>query len=513
MRRIWLCVVAALVVVAFPASPSVREREARPADAITASRLRERVAFLTSAALEGRYPGSAGFRFAAAYAASQLSAAGVVPLVESGGGDAFLQAVPLRRRTATDAVVVTVTTPSGARTFAPGALKLFASEGLIEGGKPLEVVFAGFGIHEPSAGWDDLAGLDVVGKAVLVMVGAPVKNGKPVLPEALHASHAPGNALLRRHGLFHGAAAVLAVPDAELAKELPEFPDVPEGPQFVLADEAPGSGVNAALALVSPELASALMDGTDLPDATDADSIRARRGEVPGVTVTIRATVLDEKTETWNVVGLVGGTDPTLRQQVVAVSAHLDHLPPTAEGEVHPGANDDASGAAALLEIARILAAHPPRRSVLFALFGAEEGGSMGARHFLARGPLARDRIVADVNMDMIGRTEKGLEADRAHYALGSGTVTAAFTRLVETVNARSVRWPLRYAHPLNLGSSDHDAFAALAIPAVNFYSGRVAETHQTTDTADRLDYDKAEVIARLVCEIAFELGNRDPLW
>ncbi len=137
----------------------------------------------------------------------------------------------------------------------------------------------------------------------------------------------------------------------------------------------------------------------------------------------------------------------------------------------------------------------------------------MGSRYFLAHCPVAAGRIVADINMDMIGRTEKGLEDSRAQYAVDSARITPAFTRLIEEVNSRTVAWPLRFVHPLNLGDSDHCSFKEFGIPSVNFYTGRIPDTHTPTDTPDKLDYEKAAQVARLVCEIAMELGNREPLW
>lgn len=480
---------------------------------ITAQRLKERVYFLASDALEGRYPGSRGYRTAADYAASQFRAAGLAPIVGAPEPRSYFQPVPLVRRTVKGPAVVTVRTPSGEHTFGAESLKIYTTEGLVGEGRPRPVVFAGFGIREPGEGWDDLAGLDVKGKVALILMGAPMEDGEPVLSDRVHRLYAAANSVLWKQAAFRGAAAVIAPADGELAEDFPAMPAFPEGPRFVLDDPKPGSLVNPPLAPVSLEMAETIFGGGGVPDAAAVGKRQVPRGDVEGVTIALRVPMADERVETWNVLGLVAGTDPVLENQVVVVSAHLDHLPPGENGEIHPGANDNASGAAALIEAASVLAAHPPRRSVVFALFAAEEGGQMGARHFLARGPVPRERIVADLNMDMIGRTEEDLLADRAQYALGSERVRPFFTTLIEAVNARTVGWSLRFSHPWNLGTSDHLAFESVGIPAVDFYSGFVPETHQTTDTADRLDYEKAERIARLVCELAIELANRDPLW
>jgi Peptidase family M28 len=489
------------------------EAETSPADSITATKIRDRIYYLTAEALEGRYPGSQGFRIAAEYAASQFRAAGLLPIIGPEGQRSYFQPVPLAKRTVQEAAVVTLRTSGREKTFAAGNLKLYLSEGLIEESKPLPVVFAGFGISEPKAGWDDLKRLDIAGKVVIVMMGAPTKDGEAVLPADVHKIYVPLNSILRKCVAMREAAFILILPNEELRQAFDSFPAIPEGPGFVLDDKDPGAYRLAPLGFISDDLSQAIFAGQGLPGPAAVSTGRFPPGEIKNVTIAIRIPFRDEKVQTWNVLGLVEGTDPALRDQVVVVTAHLDHLPPTPDGKIQPGANDNASGAAALLEIAGAVASHPPLRSVLFVLFGAEEGGAMGSRYFLARGPVSRDRIVADINMDMIGRTEEGLQAERAQYALDSGRIYPAFAKMIEDVNSRTVEWPLRFEHPLNLGDSDHRFFEALGIPAVNFYTGRIPDTHKPTDTPEKLDYEKAAQIARLVHELTMELASRKPLW
>jgi Zn-dependent M28 family amino/carboxypeptidase len=208
---------------------------------------------------------------------------------------------------------------------------------------------------------------------------------------------------------------------------------------------------------------------------------------------------------------LVEGTDPVLRNEYVAVTAHLDGTPPRVEGEINNSADDNASGCAGLIEISKVVASNPPRRSVLFVLFSGEEAACIGARHFVSDCPVSLDRIVADVNMDMIGRTDDASLDDRSHYAIDSEKVTPAFTQLIKDVNKRTVGWPLKYTS--FTGTSDNLMFHAMNIPAVSFYSGHHDDVNRPTDDPEKLDYEKAEKISRLVYEIVMELGNRDRLW
>jgi hypothetical protein len=118
---------------------------------------------------------------------------------------------------------------------------------------------------------------------------------------------------------------------------------------------------------------------------------------------------------------------------------------------------------------------------------------------------------VADVDLDMIGRTDEASLADRAHYALDSGRVTPEFTRLIREVDARTVRWPLKF--DCESGNSDNLSFDFKGIPGVSFYSGHHDDVNQATDDPEKLDYEKAEKIARLACALALALGNESLPW
>jgi len=502
-----------LIVVLYSCWWSLSAPAADPPACLSADRLKERIYFLASNALQGRYPGSPGFAIAAAYVTSQLQAAGLHGANELPGVQGFSQPFVVQRRTISQTPVVTLHLPSGTETYPSGHLKLFQSEGLGTLTRSLPVVFAGFGISEPAAEWDDLADLDLDGKLVVMLMGTPVLDGHPMLPEQLHHTYAPLNSFFRKRLFARRAAAVLFLFDPSLEEEYDSLPLIPDAPQLVLDDPDPESFGGPALGFLSPELSQSLFRDDGAPDPRDVSARRVTPRLLPGVRMSIEAAFTDEEVPTQNIVCVVPGTDQSLREQYVVVSAHLDHLAPAADKSIYPGANDNASGAGALLEIARSLARQPLRRSVLCVFFSAEEGGSMGSRYFLSHCPVNTRQIVANVNMDMIGRTEEGLNTGRDHYALDSGRVTPAFTQLIKAVNGRSASWPLRFEHPDNLGTSDHYVFDALRIPAVNFYSGRVVETHQPTDTPDTIEYDKVAAIARLALAVTQELGDREPLW
>jgi hypothetical protein len=508
-RSVFLLLVPALL-----AGP--RAVAASPADGIAAAALRGHVYFLASDSLGGRAMSSRGLEVAGWYAESQLRAAGLRPLAGPGGAVGYLQDVPVVRRAPVGPLDVRLRTPRGEHLFREGqAVKWFKGEIYALEGRALPVVFAGHGIGEPRHGWDDFAGLDVKDKVVVLMLGAPTRDGKPVLPEAVHALYAPASGLMRKMiGLCERqAAAMVVLPDPEVTGAWDQLPSATSEPGYEYDDRTPGALHVCSLLLTQPEFARALFEGQrQVPPGTGARGRTTTRPfALRGVTLGIEGRFTSETVPCRNVVGMVEGTDPALRDESVVVSAHLDSSTPGKEGEVYNGADDDASGVAGLLEIAKVVAANPPARSVVFALFAGEEAAIIGARHFVSHPPVPLERIVADVDMDMIGRTDAASRADRAHYAIDSDRITPAFTDYIRDVNARTLGWPLKYQSVT--GNSDDLAFIMKGVPAVSFYSGHHEDVNRPTDDPEKLDYDKMEKIARLACELTWALGTGPLPW
>lgn len=199
-----------------------------------------------------------------------------------------------------------------------------------------------------------------------------------------------------------------------------------------------------------------------------------------------------------NVVGLVEGTDPALRGELVVVGAHYDHLgretmfasDAKAGAVVHPGADDNASGVAAVLELARRVAARPVRRSVLFVAFSGEELGVLGSKYFVEHSPLPLDSASAMLNFDMVGR----LTNDRL---LVYGVATAdELPALVDSANAAGPRLAVK-ALGDGFGPSDHASFYAAGVPVLHFFTDQHADYHAATDVAEKVDAaGEARVIA-----------------
>ncbi|MBW3551915.1 MAG: M28 family peptidase [Gemmatimonadetes bacterium] len=187
-----------------------------------------------------------------------------------------------------------------------------------------------------------------------------------------------------------------------------------------------------------------------------------------------------------NVAARVEGRDPALRRHVVVVGAHYDHIgrlsqysrDPATPG-LRPGADDNASGTAALLELARRVAARPAPMTVLFVAFDAEELGLFGSRHFLSDPPVPAERMAAMLNFDMVGRMRTGRLTVRN---VGSATW---WRDAVERANTDSLRIDLQRGG----GSSDHVSFREARIPAIHFYTGTHADYHRRSDREEHINY------------------------
>ena len=204
-----------------------------------------------------------------------------------------------------------------------------------------------------------------------------------------------------------------------------------------------------------------------------------------------------------NVVGLCPGRDPSL--PVFVVSAHYDHLG-IRDGVIYPGADDNASGVAVLLEVAAYCRKNPFRRSIVFAAFDAEEGGLRGARAFVARPPIEKDRIALNVNLDMVSRSDK-----REIYVAGTYH-TPDLKAPLERV-AKTARVKVLFGHDRpGTGSddwtsqSDHGAFHAAKIPFVYFGVEDHADYHKPTDTADKINRAFLADVAETVLEALVQL-------
>ena len=232
---------------------------------------------------------------------------------------------------------------------------------------------------------------------------------------------------------------------------------------------------------------------------------------------------------TQNVVAVFEGSDPVLKNEYVALGAHYDHvgigIPVNGDG-IYNGADDDASGTTAMLAMAEALAKTNtrPKRSVLFVWHAGEEKGLWGSRYFTTYPTIPLDKIVTQLNMDMIGRSKKEGDTDPRNrelsgpneiYVIGSKMMSTELGDLADRVNKQylNMTFDYRYDDPNDPNRfffrSDHIHYARKGIPIVFFFDGEHEDYHRLGDSADKIDYQKMQKVARTVYMLMWEVANR----
>lgn len=219
-----------------------------------------------------------------------------------------------------------------------------------------------------------------------------------------------------------------------------------------------------------------------------------------------------------NVLGFIEGTD--LKKEIIIITAHYDHLG-THDGEVFNGADDDASGTGAALEIAQAFMeakknGFGPRRSVLIMAVSGEEKGLLGSKYYTDNPIYPLKNTITNLNIDMIGRVDDIYDNPDYVYLIGSDRLSTDLHEISEEVNRKSYNLKLDYTFNSEddpnryYYRSDHYNFAKNDIPVIFYFNGLHEDYHQPTDTADKINYEKVEKIARLIFLTAWELANRD---
>ncbi|MEM7205654.1 MAG: M20/M25/M40 family metallo-hydrolase [Planctomycetota bacterium] len=445
---------------------------------------------LTSCAAAGRLPGSAGDRLVIEHLVRRMRELelGPLPGLEDGHLQRFAARDPRPRRYDPERTSLRLHLPNGCDDAAVGT-EAWPFPGSANGAVTAPVVFAGYGLVVDALGHDDYRCLDVRGKVVLVLRGAPGGRGSRY---AEHRSELLFATKMRR-ALEHGAAGFLLCERWDRQRSSGELDD---------ARHARGRAELPAM-WVTRRLARRLM-GEEKP------------GEQPlttGASVRLRVRMGPEWPDraTANVLGLIRGSDPDLRDEVVVVGAHHDGLGlgaygslggAGAVGRVHPGADDNASGVAGLLELAARLAAAPPSRSVLIAAFGAEEMGAQGSRWLLRDAPFPLRRMVAMVNLDMIGRGRSGVWVEAA----GSSPDWRPLLRRAEGYGRPALRVQVRDSSSRR---SDHVSFLDREIPAVLFHTGLHAQYHRPTDVPSLVQVEEAVAVVGLAAHVVRTLAEQ----
>jgi Zn-dependent M28 family amino/carboxypeptidase len=437
---------------------------------------------------EGRGLGQEGLARALEYVVREFQRAGAEPgYVSASSEPAYLQPVPMTRYRYGTGSHATVSGPEGTRRLTHGEELVLLSPGRdVRQVPPATPVFVGHGVSEPDHGWDDYASVDVRGRLIFIL-----ESDFSQLPPALQAEYRDpriGPQRIVQAARAHGVAGMIVIPSPALFARWDMLVASRMEGSFGLAQSHAGSGPEQAgfpVIAFEREVVDEIFGGTGYDPVTRAGNYRSF--PLTGVEIGLTLDVTQETLTSHNALGFVPGTDPSLVNELVVVSAHIDHLG-VVDGEVFNGANDDASGCALVLELARRIATAPLRRSTFFALFTAEEVGHFGSIHFLEEPPLPGTDVVASLNFEHMGRSENGI--------LGA-TATSELLALAESVAAAPEHHRLR-VRELEVGGrsiqgSDSFSFYLEHIPLIIIGGGGFPEYHLPTDDVELIDFDLLE--------------------
>lgn len=531
-----IAVTASLLLISFATSLSAQNR-APAIESIKREELRADLFFLASDAMRGRLTNTPEYDLAAEWIASRFARLGLAKL--PGAGDSYFQRFDLVTSRLGEANKLLIGAPDARRTaklneeFYP---LNFSANGDV---KTAKIALAGYGIIAPEYNWNDYANRDVKGAAVIVFDGDPDSNNpKSVFDGLVTSDYAAAHrkALIAQQ---QGAAALLVVnvaraggaggggPRGGFGNYWPKA--APRIERYQLSEEA--ARIRIPVLQISAALAEHLLGGAQLETLQkQADSAGGQVFVPASVPLELAASVSRATVADRNLVARIEGSDPTLKNEAVIVSAHYDH--DGADGaRVFNGADDNGSGTVAVLEIAQAYVeaakqGHRPKRTVIFAVWGSEERGLLGSWAWVAHPLWPLDKTVAALNMDMIGRNEEvpegggprfnGLKPQTSASNANSVHVMGysfnpELADMIKSAN-KETDLTLRMEYDNNRGNlvrrSDQWPFLMHRVPSVFFNTGLHPDYHTTGDRPERIEYPKMERIVKLVYQSSWDVAN-----
>jgi hypothetical protein len=487
----------------------------RGASAISPKRVRSEIDYIASDALKGRNTPSEGLDSAAQYIARAFRRAGVQPVQGK-----YVQPFTLNIVALGDSNSLILTSPSGSK---PYVLKddFVPFEITANHGVDAEVVFAGYGITAPAYQYDDYAGIDVRGKIVFVLRHEPGEEDTASVFDGRKATEFSNVATKVRQARAHGAVGVLLATDPLNHTSLtPRGFPWPSLSKIIPKDALPTTlaveeGEKLPVVHVGEEIITQCFGSVDslkvLQEAIDK-TFTPRSYSLKGIRVRLQTSTAIREMSTQNVVGLVEGSDPGLRGEVVVVGAHYDHVgvkrnAAAGTDSIYNGADDNGSGAVALMEVGAALGAMPrrPLRTILLIAFAGEEKGLFGSEYYVRKPLFPLDSTVAMLNMDMVGRN-----AEDSLQIIGSSE--GSF--LVKTTRKENAGLGFELVNTaLGSGGSDHQSFEKRNVPVIFYHSGLHPDYHQVGDEAGLISESKIARVAALVFRTAWQAANaHDPL-
>jgi Zn-dependent M28 family amino/carboxypeptidase len=545
MRRLFaILVLTTLIVCSFPAPPLTsrvnaqrannRAAKAAPVslasqrgvDTISAAQLKDYLSFIAADVMEGRDTPSRGLDTTARFLAMNLSRWGFKPGGDDGG---YLQKIALSRD---------VIDKSQTQVQLNGQT-LVLGDDYIPFARPADLaatqlVFAGNGWFVKSKNIDAYKGIDAQGK-IAVIFAPPNAYPRGIVSSDLTGKRGEDWMNATEYAQKQGVAGLILIPDFQyLANWDRNRARITERGLLKVDKFQTPAGAQIPQIVVSPRIANTLFQG----ERQNAVSIFEGfyTGQLPDPfalkpdkKLSLTVNVKSEALTTQNVVAVFEGSDPVLKNEYVALGAHYDHVGigiPVNGDAIYNGADDDGSGTTALLSMAEALAKASvhPKRSVLFVWHAGEEKGLWGSHYFTDYPTVPLDKIVTQLNIDMIGRSKKEgdtnprnttLTGPNEIYVIGSRMMSTELGDLTEAVNKQylNLTYDYRYDNPADPNRfffrSDHYNYARKGIPIVFFFDGEHEDYHKPGDSVDKIDFQKMERVARTIYLTLWEIANR----
>jgi len=491
-----------------PAGSTTAAAYVSPAEA----RLKHDVTFLAHDDQEGRAPGTEGIEAAADFIAKRFEELG---LKTAPGAAGYFQRFSITGQPRLGEPTELVVQASADETLKAESKTDFSALAIGASGsvESAPIVFAGYGITAEKLDYDDYAGHDVQGKAVLILRREPRQNDEQSPFDGKRDSHFATFRHKATNAFQHGAAMVLIVND--LAGSGDEVNNL-----LSVLQAGPDTISNLPIIHLSRDFADKILKAAGEPSLAELESLidedlKPRTRELKGASVSSRITIDRPAIETKNVVGVIEGAGP-LADETIVVGGHYDHLGRGGlmsgslaflSNEIHNGADDNASGTALVMEIARRFAERrdPPPRRIVFIAFSGEERGLLGSRHYVEHPLFPLDSTVMMINFDMVGR----LNDENELTMIGTGS-TPGSEELVKTLGEwAGLKIKVVKGMTDGFGGSDHQPFHAKEIPILFAFTGLHADYHRPSDDSDKINYAGMARIAGYMESILLDVLQR----
>jgi hypothetical protein len=488
----------------------------RFAQSIKADHLKKHVYTLASDEFEGRETGTVGQKKAAQYISTYYQSLGLEPSKQAGS---WFQNYPLKRETNVGSQA-----ESGGKKFM--FLDDFYFFGIDEQDITAErIVFAGYGIRDKRH--NDYKKVKMLEKNTWIMClqGEPInKKGKSKITGSNETSDWNDDVYLKAEAAAKAGATALLVVNTNYEMYMKRVRYWLEQPRMQLErDKKTSEPTGIPIIYISPQFANELLKENLITIEAEQERLNKGKSTKPAIIVKdvkFHVEQKIERIEAENVMAFIQGSDEKLKEEVVVVSAHYDHVG-IINGQIHNGADDDASGTSAAMEIGEAFTqaakeGKAPRRSILILHVSGEEKGLLGSEWYSDHPIYPLASTVCDLNIDMIGRIDPEHKDSNYVYLIGSDKLSTDLHKISEECNAAYTNLALDYTYnsPSDPNRfyyrSDHYNFAKHNIPVIFYFSGVHEDYHKPGDDAQKILYTKMETITRLVFHTAWNVANRD---